>query len=587
MTAEKEKIILFGASQQGKTAYENLQGIYHIIAYSDNDRKKWGTSFMGCTVIPPEEVKNYDSVKVIITSCYYRAISKQLIDMGIENIKIFVRKEQLFGTWDEEATFDLLDVKSHDLFTQVNLDFETARSVAEDFSRNYVSEEKKKVLFVAYFFPPIGGSGVQRSVKFVKYLRDFGYEPVVLTVGNKFNPHDIDRKMLNDIPDDVEIIRIDDNFLLTEQLTQRQQQEILNLYYGIMQSPVWLEEYIRVINENVEEINHELIPDENIYWVNEVLKKIESRIDLSKIELIFTSGSPYSLYFLGYYIKKKYHIPWVMDDRDAWTANTSIAEMQWWFNGYEGTYDLEVELNQKMLLDIDWLVVISNQVKYDYIDKFLVDEKKISVITNGYDEEDFQEIQNSKSVKFQLCYNGWVYLDRNPIPVLELINELIDSQYMKKEDVEWIFNGVVQREMKEQLEAGDKHHILRFNGYLEHIESLRIASQSNVLILFGGVGEASKTMYTGKIFEYLRLQIPILGLSSSGGVFDEVFEKTQCGRNYEYEDLEGIREYLLGLYNEWKSGDCAVQVREQEIMKFERKYLTKQLANIFDEVICR
>lgn len=585
MFTQKDKIIIFGASKQGKRAYDALTEKYDIVAYCDNNQDKWATDFMGCRVISPEEILNYESVQVVIASQYYNAIGKQLNEMGI-GFKLFVPKNQLSDIGD--ISYELLDVTFDNLFVDIQTDINMALNVSRDFSQNYRREEtkRKKVLFIAYFFPPIAGSGVQRSVKFVKYLRDYGYEPIVLTVGNMFNPNDVDRDMIKDIPDDIEIIRIDNDFLLVEQLTRQQQQEILNLYYGVVQSPDWIEKYIKVVNEKVGEINHVLIPDNFIYWVNEVLKKIETKVNLSNIDIIFTSGSPYSIYFLGYYIKQKYHIPWVMDDRDAWTVNSYLVKQMWCVNGYMGTYDLEVELNRKMLAKIDWLTVIANQIKYDYIDKFSVDANKISVITNGYDEEDFKDIhQSTNNKKFQICYNGWIYLDRNPVVILKAINDLIDCQSINQWEVEWIFNGVVEPKMKEQLMLLDKYNILKFNGYLKHIDSLKRASGANVLILFGGVGEGSKVMYTGKIFEYLRLQIPILGISSAGGVFDELFKDIQCGKNYEYEDEDGIKDFLLTHYIMWKKRSSKVISKKQEIAKFERSSLTKRLAEVFDKVL--
>lgn len=585
MFTQKDKIIIFGASKQGKRAYDALTEKYDIVAYCDNNQDKWATDFMGCRVISPEEILNYESVQVVIASQYYNAIGKQLNEMGI-GFKLFVPKNQLSDIGD--ISYELLDVTFDNLFVDIQTDINMALNVSRDFSQNYRQEETKRkiVLFIAYYFPPIAGSGVQRSVKFVKYLRDYGYEPIVLTVGNMFNPNDVDRDMIKDIPDDIEIIRIDNDFLLVEQLTRQQQQEILNLYYGVVQSPDWIEKYIKVVNEKVEEINHVLIPDNFTYWVNEVLKKIETKVNLSNIDIIFTSGSPYSIYFLGYYIKQKYHIPWVMDDRDAWTVNSYLVKQIWWSDGYMGTYDLEVELNRKMLAKIDWLTVIANQIKYDYIDKFSVDANKISVITNGYDEEDFKDVhQSANNKKFQICYNGWIYSDRNPVVVLKAINDLIDCQRINQWEVEWIFNGVVEPKMKEQLMLLDKYNILKFNGYLEHIDSLKRASGANILVLFGGIGEGSKVVYTGKIFEYLRLQIPILGISSAGGVFDELFRDIQCGKNYEYEDEDGIKDFLLTHYIMWKKRSSKVISKKQEIAKFERRALTKRLAEVFDKVL--
>ncbi|MDE6252016.1 MAG: hypothetical protein K2M78_05155 [Lachnospiraceae bacterium] len=586
MMENTNKIIIFGASLYGKVAFNVLKDKYEIVAFSDNDEKKWSNSFCGIKVIPPDEIKEFENVKIIIASQYSRSIGIQLRELGFSDIGIFIYKDKLVNQEEYHGEYEIIYSKFGNIFGNVKLDKDSIVKVINNYSNNYSQRKtRKKVLFIAYLFPPIGGSGVQRSVKFVKYLRDEGYEPVVLTVGKNVHNQDIDKEMLNDIPEDVQIVRINDELKNIMELSDVEQQEIINLYYGVVQSEEWIDKYITIINNDTSNVRSELIPDSHIYWVNNVLKSIDYKVNMQEIDLVFTTGYPYSAYFLGYYIKKKYDIPWVMDDRDAWIANDYLSEIMW-FKGKHATYDLEYELNGKMLNEVDCLITMAEQVSRDYISKFNINKEHVKQITNGYDEEDIQDISSTeKNEKFTLCYNGWVYLDRNPVVLLKIINSMIEDKEIDKDKIQWVFNGVIQVDIQERLISEDKFNILKFNGYLEHLDSLNIASKSDALVLWGGIGEGAKVMYTGKIFEYLRLKRPIIGFSTSGGVFDEVFNATKCGQNFEYDDIDKIKQYLGYLYGKWKNNEIVCVGNNKEIEKYERRNLTKKLADIFNDLL--
>lgn len=580
------KIIIFGASLYGKVAFNILKDKYEVAAFSDNDEKKWNNSFCGIKIVPPDEIKKFENAKIIIASQYSRSIGIQLRELGFSDIGIFIYKDKLANQEEYHGEYEIIYSKFGNIFGNVKLDKDNIDQIINNYSNNYSQHKtRRKVLFIAYLFPPIGGSGVQRSVKFVKYLRDEGYEPVVLTVGKNVHNQDIDKEMLNDIPEDVQIVRINDELKNIMDLSDMEQQEIINLYYGVVQSEEWIDNYIAVVNNNTDDIRSELIPDYHMYWVNNVLKDIEYKININEIDLVFTTGCPYSTYFLGYYIKKKYNIPWVMDDRDAWIANDYLSEIEW-FKGKMATYDLEFELNKKLVENADRIITVAEKIKNDYIGKFNITNDIIKVITNGYDENDFDRcFSTDKKDKFTLCYNGWVYLDRNPEIVLNVINELIKDGDIENEKIQWIFNGVVQQDVYIRLKGTDKYNILKFNGYLEHKESLRVAASADALIVFGGIGEGTKVIYTGKIFEYIRLKRPIISLSSVGGVLEQILHTTGCGENYDYHDIKGIKNEILKLYKKWLEGRLDITPDDKVVMKYDRKNLTKNLAEVFNEVL--
>ena len=220
-----KKCIIFGASRTGSVAKEMLEKEYEIIAFSDNSEKKWGQEFCEKRIINPIEIKKYKEISIIIASVYYAQIFIQLKEMGIEDIQVFYyRGNAIFKDGKDYILYKLSEVK---VFSKCKFDEKNITKIRENYFYNYDLEEKennknkkqsikerKKVLICAYIFPPLGGAGVQRSVKFVKYLRNFGYEPVVLTVGKNDGKIGYDYSLLDEIDDDIEIIRVDTDIFI-------------------------------------------------------------------------------------------------------------------------------------------------------------------------------------------------------------------------------------------------------------------------------------------------------------------------------------------------------------------------------------
>ena len=590
-----KKCIIFGASRTGSVAKEMLEKEYEIIAFSDNSEKKWGQEFCEKRIINPIEIKKYKEISIIIASVYYAQIFIQLKEMGIEDIQVFYyRGNAIFKDGKDYILYKLSEVK---VFSKCKFDEKNITKIRENYFYNYDLEEKennknkkqsikerKKVLICAYIFPPLGGAGVQRSVKFVKYLRNFGYEPVVLTVGKNDGKIGYDYSLLDEIDDDIEIIRVDTDIFIPEALTLEEQQEVFNLYCGVVQNSQWITDYL----EDVFIKDSRLIPDEKIIWVNNCLKKIDSFVDFKEIDIIYTSGNPFSSYILGFYLSKKHEIPWVQDYRDAWVGCDYYVEH--YYSDQKVSIDIQQKLEKELVKESDGIVVAASFFINEYVKKYGVDSKKFIEITNGYDEDDFSNInvEEKKNDKFTLCYNGSIYGDRSPIIIIECINELIEEGEINQRDIAWIFNGAIDQFWENELAQKDKYNIIVNNGYMEHLKSIEISMNSDLLILLGLHDDGSKFGYTGKVFEYLRMQKYILGLSTPGGIYDEIFSKTNAGVNCDYNDKQGIKKIIKQRYILWKEIGCVkTETAWQEIHKYSRKQLTKQLANYFDKIISK
>nr|WP_321027161.1 glycosyltransferase [Clostridium neonatale] len=442
----------------------------------------------------------------------------------------------------------------------------------------------RKVLVIAYYFPPLGWSGVQRTLKFAKYLRDFDWEPIVVTVGKtKFSI--LDQSLENELPKDINIIRIDD--IVLKDVTDAMKRQLKG-YIEASMNFISDENLKQLYEEEIEKIFSELrdlllIPDGNAIWANSVIKKIRNKIDFNKIDVVYTTSGPYSAHIIGEYIKRKYSIPWIADFRDQWINNPYID-----YDKNSLRYKIEKSMEKSVVLNCDRLITTTPIITENYISTYKIEKNKVITITNGYDEEDFKNIKSKKeNNKFTMIHNGSFYLKRNPYTVARVIKKLVENDIIDEKKIEIILNGNndynIINKFKEIM--GKYSYIITINGYLSHEESLIKSNDADILLLICGEEESSKQVYTGKVFEYLRLRKPVLSISPKGSLVEKLLDETECGINAEYSDIETIAKIILNYYNSWLKGN-KIKVDAKNIERYERKELTKKLVEIFNEACC-
>lgn len=440
----------------------------------------------------------------------------------------------------------------------------------------------KKVLIIAYYFPPLGWSGVQRTLKFIKYLRDFDWEPIVVTVGKtKFSI--LDKSLEDELPKDIKIIRVDD--IVLKDVTDVMKGQIKGYVEASINS-ISDESLKKLYEEEIEKKISELrdmvlLPDGNVIWANNVIKEINDKIDFTEIDVVYTTSSPYSAHIIGEYIKKEYSIPWIADFRDQWVDNPYID-----YNKDSLRYKLEKNMEKNIVFNCDRLIMVTPVITENYISTYKIEKNKVITITNGYDEEDFKNIKSKKqNNKFTIVHNGSFYLKINPYTVARVIKKLVENDIIDEKKIEIILNGNndynIINKFKEIM--GKYSYIITINGYLSHEESLIKSNDADILLLICGEEESSKQVYTGKVFEYLRLRKPVLSISPKGSLVEKLLHETECGINAEYSDIETIEKIILNYYNSWLKGN-KIKVGAKNIEKYERKELTKKLVEIFNEV---
>lgn len=438
----------------------------------------------------------------------------------------------------------------------------------------------KKVLIIAYYFPPLGWSGVQRTLKFVKYLRDFGWEPVVATVGKtKFSV--LDESLLEDIPEGIEIIRIDDVKFkdITDEMKEKMRQ-YTNPSFDIISDENLKNEYEKQIEGIFEKLrSFVLLPDGNAVWANNVIKEISDKINLQDISVIYTTSSPYSTHIAGYFLRKKYNLPWVADFRDEWTNNPYIS-----LDKNSLRFKMEKGIENSIVNVADKIITTTELAKENYLSIYSLDRKKVFTITNGYDEKDFINIQDKSGKEvFKVVHNGSFYSEIDPYTFIKAINNLINKRLINKSKIRITFVGKNDENINNNTFkiANTIESLLDIKGYISHKKSLNEASKANLYLLILGPNKKSEAVFPGKVFEYLRLKKPILALSPKGSVVEKLLNETGCGINVEYDDIKGIEDIILKFYNNWLNNK-PFMVNEDEIKKYDRKILTKKLSKVFD-----
>lgn len=412
----------------------------------------------------------------------------------------------------------------------------------------------KKVLIVAHSFPPIGGSGVQRSVKFVKHLRKFGYEPVVLT--RKMDKVKVrDETLMKDIPEGVKVIR-----------TKSYEPFELS---GLMTIPGKV-------------VGRLMIPDSARIWAEKSKLVAVDIMKKEKIEYIYTTSAPYSSHLLGLYVKKKLpNVKWVVDFRDEWTNNPYTLD-----NPHNKIRtNIEKKMESNVLRYADALIANTPVMRDNFIKTHDLKKDNFFVIPNGYDEEDFSGYEK-KAVhndKFTMVYTGALYGRRKPDTFFLALQQLIEE---KKIDGDRVLVKLIGNYYREKLQKQiDSFHLtgkIEIVGYVPHDVCIEEQMKSDVLVLIEGTGRGAEAFYTGKIFEYMNTGKPVLALLPEKGVAADLVRESNIGIVAHTDNVEQIKKNILLYYKEWEKDTLAFAPNREVIEKYERKKLTGKLAEIFD-----
>ena len=430
-----------------------------------------------------------------------------------------------------------------------------------------MNQFSKKVLIITYYWPPAGGPGVQRWLKFVKYLPDFGIQPIVYIPENPTYPI-IDENLLNDVSKDTIILRkkIFEPYQIAAYFSKNKTKKISAGIITKQSKQSFLERFLLTIRGNL------FIPDARFLWVNPSVKFLEKYISDHKIDTIITSGPPHSLHLIGLELKQKLNLKWLADFRDPWTTIGYHKELKL-SNYAEKKHQF---LEKKVLNTADQIIVTSKSTKKDF-EK--ITNKPIEIITNGFDFEAIEsQILDSK---FSLAHIGSFLSERNPVILWEVLSELINEISAFKDHLELKLIGTISQEVLETIKNFKLNSNLNNMGYISHKEAIKHQRKSQILLLLEINSEATKSIIPGKIFEYMVSERPILAIGPKDSDFAEIIEHTNSGVFIDYSEKEKLKATLQSFYEAFLTGNLKTNTVNTE--QYSRKNLTKKLADLLQQ----
>lgn len=446
----------------------------------------------------------------------------------------------------------------------------------------------KKVLIIAYYFPPKGGSGVQRTTKFAKYLQKLGYEVYVLTV-NEESQGLIDYSMLNEIQG-LKIYRthIDESNLLNKFMSKFNKKKSDSSSVNISEES----EFSKIKSRITKAIRTKLknlflnfyllmnIPDDKKGWIKYAVNEADKIITENDIDLIFSTSAPYSSHLIAYELANKHNIKWIADFRDAWVTNP-IANYKFPLKGFYS------KLEKKIVYRADKILSVSDPIIEDFRRRYEKHYSKFQLITNGYDEEDFINLNlNKRSEKFTILYNGTLYGSENPNCFLQALDNLITTNKINKNEVLLKFNGRIGYDQYKVISSYSTKYpdLISINSFQEHKDCIKEFEDAYALLLVLPEGVGTEGIFSGKIFEYIRAGRTILGVVPNG-VAKDLILSTQTGFVASPLSISENEDMILKSYCEFVSGKRSLTPNWNKVKEYSRENLTNVLASIIEELV--
>lgn len=430
----------------------------------------------------------------------------------------------------------------------------------------------KKALIITYYWPPSGGAGVQRWVKFVKYLPNFGFEPIVLTVDpDCANYPVLDESLADEITADLQVFytKTSEPFNLYKKATNTL--TIPQAGFANESNVGLLQKITRFIRGNF------FIPDARKGWNKFALKKARELIKKHEIKAVITTSPPHSSQLIGLSLKKDFNIKWIADLRDPWTDiyyydqmyHTSLAKRA------------DRSLEKQVLKQADHVITVSNTIESLFYSKIRsVERDKFIVIPNGFDEEDFKKTTPVEKGKFIIAYTGTLATTYNIESFLKAVLKL--SEEIKSDKILVRFVGIVTEKYKRLIRNTNLSNITEFVDHVKHAESIKFLQQSSILFLAIPDVQHNEGILTGKLFEYLGSGKSILAIGPVNGDASNIIRECNAGEMFDYGDQDKIFDFLKQKYDQWESGKI-YQDEIDKVSKYSRKKLTKKLADLIND----
>ncbi|WAH37837.1 glycosyltransferase family 4 protein [Alicyclobacillus dauci] len=441
-------------------------------------------------------------------------------------------------------------------------------------------EKGKRVLIVAYLFPPIGGIGVQRALKFAKYLCDHGYTPTVLTTHDAVSAT-MDEHLLDEVPDEIETIRVKDPmvglikraFAATTSSAAASDSTLTT-----DDGEEGLRQRVKRMLKSLKDIL--LTPDEQILWALKAAFAASRIVREKRIDCVVTTSSPVSAHIVGWLLRRWTHVEWVADFRDPWTDN-----MHFHATGWRARFERWLE--HRVLVNCSAITTVTDAFAELFARKHATVSEKTTVIRNGVDPADFHTLDPAPQAgRFTILYAGILYPKRSPESFLKALSQALRSGRIHPDHIRVEFAGVfdypgsnANADLVERLHL---QKVVKVLGYLRHEEVTKRMAAAHSLLLIGDADPSAHMYIPGKLYEYLYTRRPIFGIMQQGEA-SSLIEHYQAGVVVGPTDIARIEDEIVTMVNHFRKNGPISDHRPVP-RELTRPYQAEQLARILDEV---
>ncbi|WZL88811.1 glycosyl transferase family 1 [Salinimicrobium sp. 3283s] len=426
----------------------------------------------------------------------------------------------------------------------------------------------KKVLIVTYYWPPAGGPGVQRWLKFVKYLPENGIEPIVYTPENPHYPLK-DTSLEDEIPSEIKVLKnaIFEPYAVAGMLSKKDTEKISSGIIPKEQKQGFLQKFMLFIRGNF------FIPDARKFWIKPSVKYLTSYLKEHEIDTIITTGPPHSMHLIGMELKKTMGVKWLADFRDPWTQIGYHSKLKL----LPASRKKHQELEKEVLQSAEKIITTSFTTKAEFLSKT---KRPVEVITNGYDVEKVEKLPMDE--KFSISHIGSLLSGRNPENLWQAISELITENEDFAKDFQLKLVGAVGDPVLESIQKWHLEEWLVLKNYVSHSEALQLQKSSQLLLLIEIDSEETKGIIPGKLFEYMVSERPILAVGPVDADIEKIIRETNTGSYFLYPQKGEIKAYILEKYELFKKGE--LRSYPIGLQQYSRSALAKRLANLIKQL---
>ena len=435
----------------------------------------------------------------------------------------------------------------------------------------------KRVLIISYYWPPTGGSGVQRWVKFAKYLPAEGWQPVIYTPENP-EQLAVDASLEAEVPTEAEIIRrrIVEPYEMYKKLLRKSghSKEVVEVNPVNAQNKSFLQKVAMWIRGNF------FRPDPRCLWIRPSVRFLKKYLKEHPVDLIVSTGPPQSMHMIGRKLARETGLPWIADFRDPWTKIFYFKHLSM----TRATERWHHKMEKKVLDDATAVVAVSPLVQQDFQ---AMTQTPVELITNGFDECDFHQepfkmAEGGPQQLFTITHTGLFAADGNPTVLWEVLAEKCRTCEEFRKSLRINLIGKTDEQIiKAAHDAGLGDNVYDL-GYQHHARAVDEQRKASLLILPLRKEPEYKAVLPGKLFEYMASYRPILGIGQPDGAMSMILDSTKTGVVFDWEDKVAIAKYIDECWEKHLEG--SLRVEGSDISQFTRRNLTRRMAQLFDKL---